>query len=136
MKPKLKQRLTLAGLGIFAVASHAIAADDAVEKSGQARFAQYCAVCHGADAKGNGPFANLMTTKPSDLTALAKNNGGEFPFGRVYDTIDGRNLLAAHGTTDMPIWGRDMKDAGLGGETDLRGRLVETIVYLRSIQQK
>jgi len=27
-----------------------------------------------------------------------------------------------------------MRDAGLGGETALRGRLVETLVYLRSIQ--
>lgn len=135
MKSKRKQRMTLAAAGILALAGHAYAADDAVEKSGQARFNQYCAVCHGADAKGGGPFANLMTKRPADLTVLAKNNGGEFPFGRVYDTIDGRNLLAAHGTSDMPIWGREMKDAGLGGETDLRGRLVETIVYLRSVQQ-
>ncbi len=135
MKSKRKQRMTLTAAGVLALAGHAYAADDAVEKSGQARFNQYCAVCHGADAKGGGPFANLMTTRPADLTVLAKNNGGEFPFGRVYDTIDGRNLLAAHGTSDMPIWGREMKDAGLGGETDLRGRLVETIVYLRSVQQ-
>jgi len=132
---KTKQRIALAVLGALALTGTAQAADDAVAKSGQARFAQYCAVCHGTDAKGNGPFANLMTTPPKDLTVLAKNNGGEFPFGRVYDSIDGRNLLKAHGTTDMPIWGREMKDEGLGGETDLRGRLVETIVYLRSIQQ-
>ncbi len=132
---KMKQHMRVAVLVALTATAGSVYADDAVEKSGQARFAQYCAVCHGPGAKGDGPFANLMTTKPADLTMLAKNNGGEFPFGRVYDTIDGRNMLAAHGTRDMPIWGREMKDDGLGSETDLRGRLVETIVYLRSIQQ-
>lgn len=112
------------------------AADEAVEKSGKIRFDQYCAVCHGTSAKGDGPFANLLTTRPADLTTLAKRNNGEFPFGRAYDTIDGRNMLTAHGTMDMPIWGKEMKDPGLGGETALRGRLVETLVYLRSIQEK
>lgn len=111
-------------------------ADEAVEQSGKIRFEQYCAVCHGTSAKGDGPFANLLTTRPADLTTLAARNQGEFPFGRAYDSIDGRNMLTAHGTGDMPIWGKEMRDAGLGGETALRGRLVETLVYLRSIQVK
>ena len=138
---KKSQRMSRGiGIGLAALTTLAFnvaapAADDAVEASGKARFGQYCAVCHGAGAKGDGPFANLMTSKPADLTMLAKANNGEFPFGRVYDTIDGRNMLTAHGTTDMPIWGREMKDQGIGGETELRGRLVETVMYLRSIQQ-
>lgn len=111
-------------------------ADEAVEKSGQIRFDQYCAVCHGTSAKGDGPFAALLTKRPADLTALAKRNGGEFPFGHAYDTIDGRNMLTAHGSREMPIWGKEMKDVGQGGETGLRGRLVETLIYLRSIQIK
>jgi mono/diheme cytochrome c family protein len=134
----MKFKLTMIG-GILALGgaiSNASLADEAVEKSGQIRFEQYCAVCHGVSAKGDGPFANLLTARPADLTTLASRNGGEFPFGRAYDTIDGRNLLTAHGTANMPIWGKEMKDAGLGGETALRGRLVETLVYLRSIQVK
>jgi mono/diheme cytochrome c family protein len=111
-------------------------ADEAVEKSGKIRFEQYCSVCHGVSAKGDGPFAALLTKPPADLTTLAKRNSGEFPFGRAYDTIDGRNMLTAHGSRDMPIWGKEMKEAGLGGETGLRGRLVETLIYLRSIQAK
>jgi len=118
------------------LAAGGASADEAVEQSGKRRFEQYCAVCHGASAKGDGPFANLLTTRPTDLTTLATRNKGEFPFGRAYDTIDGRNMLTAHGTGDMPIWGKEMRDAGLGGETALRGRLVETLVYLRSIQVK
>ncbi len=125
----------LAAFTTLAFNTTALAADSAVEASGKARFNQYCAVCHGAGAKGDGPFASLLTSKPADLTMLAKANNGEFPFGRVYDTIDGRNMLKAHGTTDMPIWGQEMKDDGIGGETELRGRLVETVMYLRSVQQ-
>jgi len=129
-----------AGIGVAALSALASvsvqAADDAVVGAGKARFDQYCAVCHGSGAKGDGPFANLMTSKPSDLTMLAKNNNGEFPFGKVYQSVDGRSMVVAHGTTDMPIWGQEMKDKGLAGETELRGRLVETVMYLQSIQAK
>jgi mono/diheme cytochrome c family protein len=108
-----------------------------VEEAGKARFMDTCAVCHGADAKGKGPVANLLTQVPTDLTMLAKNNGGVFPFGTVYDTIDGRDMPGAHGTREMPVWGKDWKvDAPLSfSETWLRGRILELIIYLRSIQQ-
>lgn len=129
--------LRTAGIGLAAMAGmSAQAADDKVAASGKERFNQYCAVCHGSSAKGDGPFAPLMTTKPTDLTMLAKNNNGEFPFGKVYETIDGRSMLTAHGTTDMPMWGQELKDKGLASETELRGRLVETVIYLQSIQAK
>lgn len=127
---------TLGALILIAAGTATAQADPSVEQSGKDRYMQYCAVCHGDGATGDGPFANLMTTRPADLTQLAAKNNGEFPFGRIYDAIDGRNMLTAHGTTDMPIWGRELKDAGLGGETGLRGRLLETVVYLRSIQAK
>jgi mono/diheme cytochrome c family protein len=132
----MKYQNQLAALLLGSVCCSATFAEDAVEKSGKIRFDQYCAVCHGSGAKGDGPFATLLTTRPTDLTTMAQRNNGEFPFGRAYDTIDGRNILKAHGSSDMPIWGKEMKDSGLGGETGLRGRLVETLIYLRSIQVK
>jgi mono/diheme cytochrome c family protein len=134
MKYHMQIATTILSVGcLFGEAS---AADAAVENSGKLRFEQYCAVCHGGGAKGDGPFAPLLTKRPADLTTMAQRNGGEFPFGRAYDTIDGRNMLSAHGSGEMPIWGKVMKDAGIGGETALRGRLVETLIYLRSIQVK
>src|ERR1700683_1638348 len=42
-------------------------------------FRVYCAVCHGSDAKGNGPLASGLKAKVPDLTVLAKTNGGQFP---------------------------------------------------------
>ena len=90
----------------------------------------------GADAKGGGPFATLLNKKPSDLTTLSQRNEGEFPFNRVYETIDGRTMPGAHGTEQMPIWGGQWKSsASLGNETGVRGQILETILYLRSIQQ-
>jgi hypothetical protein len=43
----------------------------------------------------------------ANLTELSKKNNGAFPVARVYETIDGRQQVQAHGTRDMPIWGRE-----------------------------
>jgi mono/diheme cytochrome c family protein len=108
---------------------------------GRAHYEAKCAVCHGTDGKGNGPVANMLTQKPSDLTMMSKNNGGDFPFWKTYQIIDGREGVGAHGTREMPVWGQqfyqDNRDgsAGISTETIVRGQIVELVIYLRSIQQ-
>src|SRR5271165_5815305 len=62
---------------------------------GKAMFVSYCAACHGADGKGNGPAAAALTRKPADLTMLASRNGGVFPSGNVYRFINGDEEIAA-----------------------------------------
>ena len=64
-----------------------------------------CGACHGSDAKGKGPIVNQLKVAPADLTQLAKKNGGVFSSNAVYEKIDGRQEVKAHGTRDMPIWG-------------------------------
>lgn len=111
-------------------------ADESVEAAGKARFMENCAVCHGANAKGGGPFSDMLKSPPSDLTQLSKGAGGDFPFNRVYDAIDGRTaVMGAHGSKDMPIWGGEWKGSSIAAETVLRGRILEMIIYLRSIQE-
>ena len=44
--------------------------------SGKEMFTEYCAPCHGTDAKGTGPAASAMKAPPTDLTQLAKKQGG------------------------------------------------------------
>jgi mono/diheme cytochrome c family protein len=111
-------------------------ADENVEAAGKVRFMENCAVCHGADGKGGGPFTTLLKSPPSDLTMLSKGAGGEFPFNRVYDAIDGRaSVKGAHGSKDMPIWGGEWKGSSVAAETAVRGQILEMIIYLRSIQQ-
>ena len=108
---------------------------------GRDHYEAKCAVCHGADGKGNGPVANMLTQKPSDLTMMSKNNDGVFPFWTAYEIIDGRKGVGAHGTREMPVWGKELYQAGRGGsqgistETIVRGQIMELLIYLRSIQQ-
>lgn len=40
-----------------------------------------------------------------DLTLLARNNGGRFPYNRVRNTIMGEDMFASHGSREMPVWG-------------------------------
>src|SRR5579864_3503364 len=58
---------------------------------GKMEYQSSCAACHGIDAKGNGPVSKDLKTRPTDLTVLAKNNNGVFPYNAVYEIIDGRN---------------------------------------------
>ncbi len=102
---------------------------------GRDLYREYCASCHGVDAKGNGPAAPALKTKPPDLTVLAKNNDGRFPEDRVRKTIMGDDplVLAAHGSREMPIWGPVFRQI----EEDVdRGpvRLANLVKYLKSIQ--
>lgn len=110
------------------------------ESVGKARFEQYCSSCHGTDAKGDGPLVTLLTTKPADLTQLAKKNAGKFPGIKVMRDIDGRDTIRAHGTSDMPVWGLNFKAAGTTsshtGESAARGVAQEIVQYLESIQEK
>ena len=72
---------------------------------GKREYDGNCAVCHGPQGKGDGPYAGLLNTRTPDLTTLAGRNGGVFPFVRVYELIDGTQVVIPHGTRDMPIWG-------------------------------
>ena len=98
-------------------------------------YRAHCAACHGVDAKGDGPLAPSLKTKPADLTALARNNKGEFPAKRVRRFISGENVSPSHGSREMPVWGpifhQIEEDQDYGNV-----RLQNLIKYLQSIQQK
>jgi len=97
-------------------------------------FRAHCAACHGLDAKGDGPMAAGLKTKPANLTVLAKNNGGKFPSARVSRTIMGDDILASHGSREMPIWGPIFHQ--IEDDQDFGGvRLQNLVKYLESIQQ-
>lgn len=72
--------------------------------SGQEMFSSYCAVCHGKDAKGNGPATAALKVPPPDLTTLAQRRGGKYPAMYVESVLRfGAETYPAHGTKDMPI---------------------------------
>src|SRR5512147_3337996 len=86
----------------LALATRAALAADPTD-IGKKEYDASCAACHGQDGKGKGSFAELLNVSMPDLTALSKRNGGVFPAVRVYDVIDGRAAVKAHGTREMPI---------------------------------
>lgn len=112
MHSKLIRALTV---GVFTIGTAAMAhaqQSGPIRRSvdvGKYEYDSHCAVCHGSTGKGNGVYAERLeksTTVPN-LTELSKKNNGVFPYARVYETIDGRLEVPAHGPKDMPIWGRD-----------------------------
>ena len=76
---------------------------------GKEEFESKCATCHGVSGKGDGPQAEITATRPANLTQLAKKNGGVFPTQHVYESIDGRQEVEAHGPRTMPVWGREFQ---------------------------
>ena len=101
---------------------------------GKMQYQASCAACHGVDAKGDGPVSNELKTHPADLTVLANNNNGVFPYDTVYQMIDGRNsTVASHGTREMPIWGYRF---GPVEAYRFKARILAVIDYLKSIQQQ
>ena len=73
--------------------------------AGEVIYFRYCAACHGRSMKGDGPVASGLKKPPTDLTLLAKKNGGVFPYDKLAASIDGRSTTRVHGTPDMPVWG-------------------------------
>jgi mono/diheme cytochrome c family protein len=96
-------------------------------------FNEYCAVCHGEQGKGNGPAAEALKKAPSDLTQIARKNGGTFPKLRVMRVIDGEDVVAAHGSRAMPVWGDIFRSLeGQGAETLRVNALMEYIERLQA----
>jgi len=104
--------------------------------SGQEMYKSYCAACHGADAKGNGPAAEALKVPPTDLTAMAVKNGGKYPAMKVSAILRGEETLAAHGTKDMPIWGNLFWNMSGGHEAEVQQRVTNLNKYLESLQKK
>ena len=103
-----------------------------VNPEGRKLFVQYCATCHGTDAKGNGPSAKTLKKAPADLTKIQKVDG-KFPSVRVQRIIAGDDMLESHGSRDMPIWGTVLRRAHGPGFATMD--IYNLTKYLESIQQ-
>lgn len=107
-------------------------------------FINSCSSCHGVDGKGAGFLTRIFKgVAPGDLTQLAANNDGQFPFDAVFQVIDGRAQVAAHGDRKMPVWGdryweRSMSEYGPDelNRQRARSRVLELVYYLQSIQEQ
>jgi mono/diheme cytochrome c family protein len=101
--------------------------------AGRDSFELYCAPCHGAGGRGDGPVASALRAHPANLKMLAQRNEGAFPRDRVRDFVTGTGRpLAAHGTTDMPVWGPLFR--AFESDARTRERIENLLRYIESIQ--
>jgi mono/diheme cytochrome c family protein len=117
--------------------------------AGKSEFQSSCASCHGIDGKGSGPLSAQLKVPAPDLTILARRNNGALPLNAIYEMIDGRKMVAAHGVREMPIWGKqymeeasvepnpvDKLDFPIEPEDIVRTRILSLIDYILRIQEK
>lgn len=104
--------------------------------SGEEMYASYCAACHGAGGKGDGPAEPALKQHPTDLTSLAANNNGQFPTMKVQNILR-QGKIAAHGSSEMPVWGPLFKS--IGGSSQSEGttnlRINNLANYIKSLQK-
>jgi mono/diheme cytochrome c family protein len=133
--------LALAALALTVAQGAARAGEERQVSYGEAEYYNSCASCHGLEGKGDGALAENLRTAPTDLTLLSQQNGGAFPFWRVYAVIDGRHVVPGHGERDMPVWGRQFLDFDVeefgpkGGEIITSGRIEQLARYIESLQR-
>ena len=130
----------LQGVILAVLIAGGAAAQEPDRQDGEDIFRFYCWQCHGRDAAGNGPMAEMLAIETPDLTRLSARNGGAFPLELVATQIDGRSEVLAHGGT-MPLFGAALEaDQSIALKT-ASGQplmapvpLANLIAYLQSIQ--
>lgn len=140
---KWMRRGVIGALGAL-VALNALSAEPAKVDIGRREYMSNCASCHGATGRGDGINKPWLTRTPADLTVLAKANGGVFPIAHVYEAIDGRRDVAAHGSREMPVWGIDYNvkaaefyvDVPYDADVYVRGKILSLIDDLYRLQAR
>jgi hypothetical protein len=129
-------------IGVFSLLCVAPASTYAQSKApspsvgnGQETFQQSCAVCHGKQGKGNGMAASSLNPPPSDLTTLAKRNGGAFPSAHLVAVLKGTDSSKAHSST-MMIWRALFLADAKGNEAAADARVNELVAFIQSLQVK
>jgi mono/diheme cytochrome c family protein len=102
--------------------------------SGGQMFKQYCAACHGADAKGHGPARRALNIPAPDLTILAKRHGGKFPYAYVTAVLRFAPGVPSHGSGTMPMWGPLFEY--YYNQSSAQRRIQNLCDYLASLQEK
>lgn len=102
--------------------------------SGAQMYGAYCADCHGADGKGNGPAVPRLKVAPPDLTTLAKRNRGIYPGGHIYQAIKWGGGVYRPRSSVMPVWGAELKQVSSNDDAKLSARIMDLTNYVESLQ--
>lgn len=104
--------------------------------SGKQIYISYCAMCHGVDGRGGGPFSPQLKVWPPDLTQLTSRNHGSFPSLHIAEIIDGEFEKPSHGSKEMPVWGPVFRSMAHGRQDSALRRIENLVNYLESLQVK
>jgi mono/diheme cytochrome c family protein len=104
--------------------------------NGKQMYNSYCAPCHGTDGRGNGPAAVALKNPPTDLSALTRNNHGKFPDAHVYEVLQFGSNIPAHGSAEMPVWGKILANMNTANSQEKDLRMSNLTRYVESIQAK
>jgi mono/diheme cytochrome c family protein len=107
------------------------------DDTGARLYFNHCAACHGAEGEGGGPVAATMRIMVPNLRTLSQRNGGMFPADKVASYIDGRELNAAHGDRQMPVWGDVFRGPEQGtAQRTVRRRVNALVEFLAALQYR
>ena len=108
-----------------------------LSESGDSLYRTYCASCHGPALRGDGPVAPFLKVPPANLVQIAQRNNGVFPSERVYQIIDGRQIVKTHGASQMPIWGDAFAKSTSGTDAAAVAAKIKALVeHLAANQEK
>jgi mono/diheme cytochrome c family protein len=139
----MSKNTVVIAISMCCLAGLASAADKGFDL-GKREYLNSCGACHGADGKAQTQIIDILKVAAPDLSQLAKKNGGVFPLARVYETIDGRLSIKAHGSREMPIWGQRYSveaapaydDYPHNAEAHVRARILGIVDYIYRLQGK
>lgn len=96
-------------------------------------YVEQCAACHGTSGIGDGPLAEGLDRKPSNLTTIAARNAGVFDRDAVMSQIDGLHRAA---DSAMPEFGESgMGDIIMVESTPVPAELYALANYLEGLQE-
>lgn len=136
------QRVFGRAMVLFIIGITSVFAQD--DPIGFAEYRLHCAVCHGVTGEGEGSISGLLNAKPEDLdlTRIASDNNGKYPYRMIFQIIDGRQNVAAHGERMMPIWGdrysieASAEYGPYGAKKVIHGRILELLYFIQGIQKE
>jgi mono/diheme cytochrome c family protein len=102
--------------------------------SGEQMYAAYCASCHGANARGDGPAASALNKRVPDLTALAAQNEGRYPGHRVMLVLSQFDTSHGRGSADMPDWYPALRSLSRSYPYTAHLRAFNLANYLKTLQ--
>jgi hypothetical protein len=82
-------------------------------------------------------MAGELKTRPADLTRLGTRFGSPLRAQELLERVDGRDMARAHGSREMPVWGRrltSLAPPGPGTETQARGTMRIIIDWIAANQ--